>query len=170
MCGTTPPFGYKKMKITLLVVGKTTAPYFITAIDEYVKRLKHYIAFDLEVIPELKQTKSLSMDQQKEREADMILKSLQAGDCVVLLDEHGKEMTSMQFSTYIAKKMHTVNKRLVFVVGGAYGFSQRIYDVAHEKMSLSKMTFSHQMVRLFFVEQIYRAMTILNNEPYHHEW
>ena len=123
----------------------------------------------LPVIPELKNAKNLSFEQQKEREADLIIKSLQPGDNIVLLDEKGKEFTSMQFSNYIEKKMHTVNKRLVFIVGGPYGFSQRIYEMASEKISLSKMTFSHQMVRVFFVEQIYRAFTIMNNEPYHHE-
>ncbi len=157
------------MKITLLVVGKTTESYFIAAINEYVGRLKHYIPFELEVIPELKGAKNLSTEQIKEREADLIIKSLQGGDHLVLLDERGKMYGSMEFATYLSKKMHTVNKRLVFVVGGAYGFSQRIYAMAHEKISLSKMTFSHQMIRLIFVEQIYRAMTILNNEPYHHE-
>lgn len=157
------------MKITLLVIGKTTEKYFIDAIAEYQKRLKFYIPFELEVIPELKNTKGLTFEQQKEKEADLLLAKFQAGDFVVLLDEKGKEFTSVKFAEYLEKKTHTVSKRLVFVVGGPYGFSQRIYDLAKEKISLSKMTFSHQMIRLFFVEQIYRVMTILNNEPYHHE-
>ncbi|MGL5895266.1 MAG: 23S rRNA (pseudouridine(1915)-N(3))-methyltransferase RlmH [Bacteroidales bacterium] len=157
------------MKITLLVIGKTTERYFIDAIAEYQKRLKFYIPFELEIIPELKNTKGLTFEQQKEKEADLLLAKFQTGDSVVLLDERGQTYSSMEFATYIEKQMHQVSKRLVFVVGGPYGFSQRIYDRANGKISLSKMTFSHQMVRLFFVEQIYRAMTILNNEPYHHE-
>jgi Uncharacterized conserved protein len=131
--------------------------------------MKHYISFDMEVIPELKNTKSLSTEQQKEKEAEFILKSIQTGDTVVLLDEHGKEFRSMEFSQWIERKMHTVNKRVVFIIGGPYGFSQKIYDIAQEKISLSKMTFSHQMIRLIFVEQLYRAFSILNNSPYHHE-
>ncbi len=157
------------MKILLLVVGKTVESYFAQGIAEYSKRLAHYVPFELSVIPELRNTKSLSVEQQKEREADLLLKAFHPGDYVVLLDEHGKEFTSMQFASYLEKKMANINKRLVFVVGGPYGFSSRIYDVAQEKISLSKMTYSHQMIRLIFVEQLYRAMTILNNEPYHHE-
>ena len=157
------------MKIHLLVVGKTTATYISDAADEYCRRLKHYITFDMEVIPELKNTKSLSMEVQKEKEGELILKALQPGDVVVLLDEHGKEMRSLEFAEYMKRKMNTVNKRLVFIIGGPYGFSKKVYQVAHEKISMSKMTFSHQMIRLIFVEQIYRAMTILNGGPYHHE-
>ena len=157
------------MKIVLLVVGKTTESYFIQGIDEYSKRLAHYVPFELTVILELRNTKSLSTDQQKEREADLILKALQPGDYVVLLDEHGREFTSLQFASYLEKKMANIAKRLIFVVGGPYGFSNRVYQAAQEKISLSKMTYSHQMIRLIFTEQLYRAMTILNNEPYHHE-
>ena len=157
------------MKFTLLVVGRTVEKHYITAINDYVERTKHFISFDMEVIPELKNTKNLSMEQQKEKEGDLILKALQLGDYLVLLDEKGKEFTSVQFSTYIERKTHTVPKRLVFVVGGPYGFSDAVYKAAAEKISLSKMTFSHQMIRLIFIEQLYRAMTILNNEPYHHE-
>lgn len=157
------------MKIVLLVIGKTVESYFIQGIEEYSNRLTHYLPFEMTVVPELKNAKNLTFDQQKEKEADALLKFLQPGDYVVLLDEHGKEFTSMAFADYIAKKGHTVSKRLVFIVGGPYGFSPRIYDAAQEKVSLSKMTFSHQMIRLLFVEQLYRAMTILNNEPYHHE-
>ncbi len=157
------------MKFTLLVVGRTVEKHYITAIDDYVTRTKHFTQFDMEVIPELKNTKSLSMEQQKEKEAELILKALQPGDVVVLLDEHGKEFRSIEFADWIEKKMHTVNKRLVFIIGGAYGFSPKVYAAAQEKISLSKMTFSHQMIRLIFVEQLYRAFTILNNNPYHHE-
>lgn len=157
------------MKISLLVVGKTVESYFVAGIEEYSKRLAHYVPFEMLVIPELRNTKSLSTDQQKEREADLILKALLPGDYVVLLDERGKEFTSMQFASYLEKKMTNVAKRLVFIIGGPYGFSARIYQTAQEKISLSKMTYSHQMIRLIFTEQLYRAMTILNNEPYHHE-
>jgi len=159
----------KHMKFTLLVVGRTVEKHYITAIDDYVSRTKHFISFDMEVIPELKNTKSLSMEQQKEKEGELILKALQPGDVVVLLDEHGKEFRSVDFAAWVEKKMHTVNKRLVFIIGGPYGFAPKVYEVAKEKLSLSKMTFSHQMIRLIFVEQLYRAMTILNNNPYHHE-
>ena len=123
----------------------------------------------MEVIPELKNTRNLTTEQQKEREGEAILKVLQPGDFVVLLDEHGQELTSVQFARYIEQKMQTVSRRLVFIVGGPYGFAKSVYDRCNDKLSLSKMTFSHQMVRLFFTEQLYRAMTILNNEPYHHE-
>ena len=157
------------MKATLLVVGKTVDPHFIASINEYVQRTRHYLSLDLEVIPELKNTKNLSSAQQKAKEGELILKALQPGDYVVLLDEHGKELRSLEFAQWIQKKMVSVAKRLIFIVGGPYGFSEEIYQVAQEKISLSKMTFSHQMIRLIFVEQIYRAMTILNNEPYHHE-
>lgn len=157
------------MKFTLLVVGRTVEKHYITAINDYVSRIKHFITFDMEVIPELKNTKNLSVEQQKEKESELILKSLQAGDVVVLLDEHGKEFRSIEFADWVERKMNTVNKRLVFVIGGPYGFARKVYEAAQEKISLSKMTFSHQMIRLIFVEQLYRAMTILNNGPYHHE-
>ncbi|MCE5224563.1 MAG: 23S rRNA (pseudouridine(1915)-N(3))-methyltransferase RlmH [Porphyromonadaceae bacterium] len=157
------------MKISLVVIGKTDAAYFVDAINEYKSRLVHYIPFEMEVIPDIKNVKNLREDQQKEKEGELILKTLQPGDYLVLLDEHGKSFTSMEFATYIERKMHVVPKRLVFVIGGPYGFSEAVYKAASEKISLSKMTFSHQMIRLIFVEQIYRAMTILNNEPYHHE-
>lgn len=157
------------MKISLIVIGKTDAGYFAEGIHEYENRLKHYIPFDIQVIPDIKNAKNLSEEQQKEREGELILKNLQAGDYLVLLDERGKDSSSLQFASYIEKKTHTVNKRLVFAIGGPYGFSPAVYDKASEKISLSRMTFSHQMIRLVFVEQLYRAMTILNNEPYHHE-
>ena len=157
------------MKIALVVIGKTDASYIVEDIRTYQERLVHYIPFEIEVIPDIKNVKNLSESQQKEKEGEQILKLLQAGDYPVLLDEKGKEFTSMQFAAYIEKKMHSVPKRLVFIVGGPYGFSEAVYKAAAEKIALSKMTFSHQMVRLIFVEQIYRAMTILHNEPYHHE-
>lgn len=157
------------MKFALLVVGRTVEKHYITAINDYVERIKHYTPFDMEVIPELKNTKSLSMEQHKEKEGELILKALQPGDVVVLLDEHGKEFRSIEFAEWAEKKMHTVNKRLVFIIGGPYGFSKDVYAAAQEKISLSKMTFSHQMIRLIFVEQLYRAMNILAGGPYHHE-
>ncbi|MCF0160806.1 MAG: 23S rRNA (pseudouridine(1915)-N(3))-methyltransferase RlmH [Bacteroidaceae bacterium] len=157
------------MKTILMVVGKTVEKHYITAIDDYLSRTKHYLTLEMEVIPELKNTKSLSEEQQKEKEADLIIKALQPGDMLVLLDEHGKEFRSVEFAQWMKHKMNTVNKRLVFLIGGPYGFAPRIYDLASEKISLSKMTFSHQMIRLIFAEQLYRAMTILNGGPYHHE-
>ena len=157
------------MKTTLLVVGRTVEQHYITAINDYVERTKHFISFDMEVIPELKNTKSLSVEQQKEKEGELICKALQPGDVVVLLDEHGKEMRSIDFAQWMGKKLVNVNKRLVFIIGGPYGFSQKVYDTASEKISMSKMTFSHQMIRLIFVEQMYRAMTIPKGGPYHHE-
>lgn len=157
------------MKTVLLVVGRTVEPHYISAINDYVERTKHYISFELEVIPELKNTKNLSEEQQKEKEGDLILKSLQNGDVIVLLDEFGKEFRSVEFARWMEKKLANVNKRLVFIIGGPYGFAQKVYDSAQEKISLSKMTFSHQMIRLIFVEQLYRAMSILHGGPYHHE-
>ncbi len=157
------------MRISLIVVGKTTNKDIISLIDEYTKRTRHYISFDINVIPELKNTKNLSVEQQKTTEGDLIIKQLQAGDHIVLLDERGKEMRSVEFAEWISHKMNTLNKRLVFIIGGPYGFSQKVYETANEKLSLSKMTFSHQMIRLIFIEQVYRAMTILKGEPYHHE-
>ena len=157
------------MKTILLVIGRTVEPHFIAAINDYVQRTQRYLPFELEVIPELKNTKSLSEETQKEKEAELLLKAFQPGDCIVLLDENGKEMRSMEFAEYMKRKMNTVAKRLGFVVGGPYGFSRKIYEAAQEKISLSRMTFSHQMIRLLFVEQLYRAMSILHGSPYHHE-
>jgi len=157
------------MKIQLTVIGKTNQDFVQKGLDEFCGRLKHYIQFELDVIPDIKNTKNLSQEQQKEKEGELILKNIQAGDYVVLLDEHGTAFSSVQFANYIEKKTHTVNKKLVFVIGGPYGFSKKVYESTSEKISLSKMTFSHQMIRLIFAEQLYRAMTILNNEPYHHE-
>jgi len=157
------------MKIKLLTVGKTTNSHLIKLQEEYQNRLKYYIPFDLTVIPELKNTKSLSISEQQEKEADLILKQLETNDEVILLDENGKQHTSVGFSEFISKKMLASHKRMIFVVGGPYGFSERVYQRANGKISLSAMTFSHQMIRLIFVEQLYRAMTILKGEPYHHE-
>ena len=157
------------MKITLLVVGRTVESHFVKAIQDYTQRTQRYISFDMQVIPELKNTKNITPEQQKEKEADLILKSLVPSDYIVLLDEKGKEYRSVDFAEWIEKKMITVNKRLVFIIGGPYGFSESVYSQASEMLSLSKMTFSHQMIRLFFIEQLYRSMTILNNGPYHHE-
>lgn len=157
------------MKGVLIVVGKTTDKRFEAIVNEYVERICHYIPFAVEVIPELKNTKGLSQDEQKQREGELIQKSLQAGDYVVLLDEHGSERSSMDFAAWMQKKMSAGPKRLVFIVGGPYGFSEEVHKRGNEEISLSRMTLSHQMVRMFFAEQIYRAMTILNGEPYHHE-
>ena len=157
------------MKIQLIVIGKTAQPFVRLGLEEFSGRLKHYLPFEMEVIPELKNTKNLSIEQQKEKEGEYLLKSFQPGDCIVLLDEKGKEMSSMQFAEYLGKKSQVVSKRLVFVIGGAYGFSPHVYETAHEKIALSQMTFSHQLIRLIFAEQLYRAMTIINHEPYHHE-
>lgn len=157
------------MKVSLLLVGKTVNKQFIQLIDEYAGRVKHYIGFDITVIPELKNTKNLSELQQKTAEGELILKQLQPGDSVVLLDEHGQSFRSVEFSRWVERRMQTVSRRLVFVIGGPYGFSDAVYAAANEKISLSPMTFSHQMVRLIFVEQLYRAMTIMKGEPYHHE-
>jgi 23S rRNA (pseudouridine1915-N3)-methyltransferase len=156
------------MKITLLVVGKTTSAPIESLIQEYQKRLTNYIPFALQVIPELKNTKALTPDQQKQAEGELILRAVAQNADLVLLDERGKEYRSIEFADYIQKKMSS-GRDVVFVVGGPYGFSEAVYQRANGKISLSKMTFSHQMVRLFFVEQIYRAMTILRGEPYHHE-
>lgn len=154
--------------MTLLIVGKTTDAHLEALISEYVKRLGHYIPFAIQVIPELKQTKHLTTDLQKTQEGELILKAVGTSADLILLDERGQEYTSMAFATYMQKRMSS-GKDVVFVIGGPYGFSQAVYDRAAEMVSLSKMTFSHQMVRLFMVEQLYRAMTILNGEPYHHE-
>lgn len=156
------------MKTKLLVVGKTNDKNITKGIDDYVGRVKHYMPFDIEVIPELKNTKSLTQSNQKEMEAEQILKRLQPSDTVVLLDEHGKEYRSIEFARWIEKQQQTA-RSLVFIIGGPYGFADSVYERSDAKQSLSKMTFSHQMIRLLFVEQIYRACTIIKGEPYHHE-
>ena len=157
------------MKIKLLVIGKTDSDYLRNGIEEYIKRLKHYLPFEMIVVPDLKNTKSLSEDLQKQKEGELILNYVDAGDFVVLLDENGKEYSSVNFSEFIEKQMISGLKNLIFVVGGPYGFSDEVYQKSNSKISLSKMTFSHQMVRLIFVEQLYRAMTIIRGEPYHHK-
>ena len=157
------------MKITIIAIGKTGAKYLQDGIEIYTKRISYYVPFEFKVLPDIKTTKSLTIDKQKELEGKQYLSFIQPGDVVVLLDEKGKEMTSREFSVYLDKKMVTVAKNLIFVIGGPYGFSQEMYNRANEKLSLSKLTFSHEMIRLFFVEQIYRAMTILKGEPYHHD-
>ena len=157
------------MKIALISVGKTDNSLFRKIIDEYVNRVNHYIPFEIIYLPDLKNRKSISEEEQKNQEGEKLLKIIEPTDYIVLLDDKGKTYSSVEFARYIEKKMHFVPKRLVFLIGGPYGFSKKIYDVASEKISLSKMTFTHQMVRMVFTEQLYRAMTILNNEPYHHE-
>jgi len=156
------------MTIKLVCVGKTDKWELEDLINIYSERLQHYIKFEMEVIPDLKKTKNLDENQQKIKEGDLILSGTQNSDFVVLLDENGKQYDSVAFSEYIQKRMNTGLKRLIFVIGGPYGFSDAIYTRANGKISLSKMTFSHQMVRLFATEQLYRAFTILKNEPYHH--
>lgn len=157
------------MTITLLVVSKTDIPYIQTGIDEYVGRMKHYADFKIDVIPALKDLKNATPEVVKERESVQILKRLEKADRVVLLDEHGKEFTSVGFSQYIQKQMNASVRNLTFVIGGAFGFAPSVYARANDKISLSQMTFNHQMVRLFFVEQLYRAYTILHHEKYHNE-
>lgn len=157
------------MNIKLLVVGKTDEGSLQGLIDTYAKRLDHYIKFELEILPDIKNTKSLSVEQQKLKEGKMILEKMSPSDYLVLLDENGKQFSSEAFSEFIQKRLNSGMKQLIFVVGGPYGFSEEVYARAQSKLSLSKMTFSHQMVRLFFVEQLYRAFTILKNEPYHHK-
>ena len=156
------------MKTELILVSKTTDKHLAAGIDDYVERIRHYIPFEVSVIPELKNTKNMTEEQQKNREGELILQRLQTADTVVLLDEHGKELRSIELAEWLQRKQNTA-RRLVFVIGGPYGFSAQVYARANEQLSLSKMTFSHQMVRLLFVEQIYRACTIIKGEPYHHE-
>jgi len=157
------------LKVKLTVVGKTNQSFVQQGLDEFCNRLSHYFPFELEIIPDIKNAKNLSIEQLKAKEGEQILQSFQPGDSIVLLDERGKEFTSVTFAEYIEKKAHTGAKRLVFIIGGAYGFSSAVYEAAHEKIALSKMTFPHQLIRLIFIEQLYRAMTILHHEPYHHE-
>ena len=157
------------MKIQLWVVGKTTQDFVEQGLTEFCGRIKHYLPFEMQVIPDIKDTKSLSPEQVKEKEGEGILKAIRPGDYIVLLDEQGRNFTSLQFAEYLERKILTVPKSLVFIIGGAYGFSPKVHKAAQEKIALSKMTFSHQLVRLIFAEQLYRAMTILNHLPYHHE-
>ena len=156
------------MTIKLLAIGKTDNKSLLTLIEEYQKRLNFYIKFNIELIPDIKKSKNLSEEQQKQKEGELILSSLNSTDILILLDENGKQFDSIGFSKYLQKHMNSGIKQLVFAIGGPYGFSQDVYKQAQGKLSLSKMTFSHQMVRLFAIEQLYRAFTILRNEPYHH--
>ena len=156
------------MKTILILVGKTVNKHFCAAVDDYVGRINHYMPFDVVTIPELKNTKNLTEEQQKLAEGELILKLLQPSDTVVLLDEHGAQRRSIDFAHWLEQKRATA-RRLVFVIGGPYGFSPQVYQRANEQVSLSLMTFSHQMIRLTFTEQVYRACTIIKGEPYHHE-
>ena len=156
------------MTITLITIGKTDNKQLTALIDDYIKRLGHYIKFSLDIIPDIKNSKNLSETQQKQKEGELILSKMSSTDTLILLDENGKQLDSVDFSTYLQKYMNSGIKRLVFVIGGPYGFSEDVYKKANGKLSLSKMTFSHQMIRLFFIEQLYRGFTILKNEPYHH--
>lgn len=157
------------MNIRLLTIGKTDNKALQTLIDDYTKRLSFYVKFDLEIIPDIKNVKNLSEAQQKEKEGELILSKITPTDHLILLDENGKTYSSVGFSDFLQKKMNAGIKTLVFVIGGPYGFSETVYQKAQGKVSLSEMTFSHQMVRLFIIEQIYRGFTILRNEPYHHQ-
>jgi 23S rRNA (pseudouridine1915-N3)-methyltransferase len=157
------------MNIKLLTIGKTDNKDLQSLIDEYTKRLGFYVKFDMEIIPDIKNVKNLSEAQQKEKEGELILSKITPNDHLILLDENGKTFNSVGFSDFLQKKMNAGIKTLVFVIGGPYGFSDSVYKQAVGKVSLSEMTFSHQMVRLFIIEQIYRGFTILRNEPYHHQ-
>lgn len=157
------------MKITLLVTGDTRTPYLREGIDLYFSRLKHYIPSELQVLPDIRTSKAMTEARQKELEGQQMLQALQPGDYVALLDERGRELTSREFASWIDTRMVSGLKRLVLIIGGPYGFSQDVYARADTKLSLSRMTFSHEMVRLFIAEQMYRAMTILRGEPYHHD-
>ena len=156
------------MQIKLLVIGKTDNKQLLQLIEEYTKRLGFYIKFSIEIIPDIKNSKNLSELQQKQKEGELILHQLNSTDVLILLDENGTQLDSVEFSNYLQKHMNSGIKQLVFAIGGPYGFSQEVYNKAKAKLSLSRMTFSHQMVRLFFIEQLYRGFTILKNEPYHH--
>jgi 23S rRNA (pseudouridine1915-N3)-methyltransferase len=157
------------MTIKLIAIGKTDNKALQQLISEYENRLKHYVKFELEIVPDIKNSKNLSETQQKEKEGELILKKLTITDELVLFDENGKQYSSIDFANYLQKKMSSGIKKMVFAIGGPYGFSKSVYQKATGKISLSKMTFSHQMVRLFVVEQVYRGLTILRNEPYHHK-
>ena len=157
------------MKISLLTVGKTDVKWVREGLETYVSRLSHYVPFSLEEIPELRNASALSREQIREKEGELILKRLKETDEVILLDEHGREYRSVEWAAFLGEKLSRSSRDLVFVVGGAYGFSQKVYDRAASRLSLSKMTFSHQMVRTIFAEQLYRAFTIIKGEPYHHE-
>lgn len=156
------------MTIKLLAIGKTDSKELQSIIDDYQKRLGFYVKFEFDIIPDLKNAKNLTEDQQKQKEGELILNKINPSEILILLDENGKQFDSVAFSDYLQKHMNSGVKQLVFVIGGPYGFSDEVYQKANGKISLSKMTFSHQMIRLFFIEQLYRGFTILKNEPYHH--
>jgi 23S rRNA (pseudouridine1915-N3)-methyltransferase len=156
------------MTIKLVATGKTDNKNLQNLMDDYQTRLGYYVKFNFEVIPDLKKTKNVSQNQQKEKEGEQLLAKIGSSDVLILLDESGKQMNSISFSKYLQKHMNSGIKKLVFAIGGPYGFSDAVYQRANGKLGLSQMTFSHQMVRLFFLEQVYRAFTILRNEPYHH--
>lgn len=157
------------MQVTLLCIGKTGKKFLEEGEQEYLKRLSHYISFRMQIIPDIRQAKSLSEAQIKQKEGELILEKVGSGDTLILLDERGKEFSSLKFSQYLQEQFNRGGKNLYFVIGGPYGFSEAVYQRANSQISLSQMTFSHQMIRLFFIEQVYRAMTILRNEPYHHQ-
>jgi 23S rRNA (pseudouridine1915-N3)-methyltransferase len=157
------------MKITLLQTGKTTDKHLAELVDLYTSRIKKYTAFDIVTIPELKNTKNMPVQEQKSREATKIIQSITVDDYVILLDERGKELKTVEFSATLEKMFFLPKKRIVFIIGGPWGFSESVYGRADYKMSLSKMTFPHQLVRLLFLEQLYRVFTIIKGEPYHHE-
>ena len=156
------------MTIKLITIGKTDNKQLTSLIDDYIKRLGYYIKFSLDIIPDIKNSKNLSEVQQKQKEGELILKKISTTDTLILLDENGKQFDSVDFSSYLQKHMNSGIKQLVFAIGGPYGFSKDVYKKSNGKLSLSKMTFSHQMIRLFVIEQLYRGFTILKNEPYHH--
>ena len=157
------------MKVELWYIGKTAFPYLKEGMAIYEKRLKKYFPFQTVLIPDVKNARKMSPKELKQKEGDLILKKIKKEDFLILLDEKGKEMASVQFAEFLEKKLHLSHKKLIFQIGGAYGFSETIYKRANAKLALSKMTFSHQMIRLFVLEQLYRGMSILNNEPYHNE-
>lgn len=157
------------MKITLLTMGRTDIPWVREGLETYRSRLVHYVPFEVVELPELKNVSALSHEQIKEREGEMLLKCMKPSDDVVLMDEHGREYRSVEFSRALQDKMSRSGRDIVFVIGGAYGFSEAVYSRADSKISLSRMTFSHQLVRTIFAEQLYRAFTIMRGEPYHHE-
>ena len=157
------------MKISLIVIGKTDEEYLQKGLEIFLKRIPHYIVFEMKIIADIKNSRNLSEEQQKEREGELILQQIISSDELILLDEQGLEASSIEFARFLEKRMLSGIKRLVFVIGGPYGFAENVYSRANGKISLSKMTFSHQMVRLIFAEQVYRAFTILKGEPYHHQ-
>ncbi len=156
------------MKTILILIGRTVNKHFCAGIDDYTERIGHYMPFEIKIIPDIKNTKNITEEQQKQAEGELILKQIQPTDTMVLMDEKGYGYRSVEFAKWIEQKRNSA-RRLVFVIGGAYGFSDAVYKRANEKISLSRMTFSHQMVRLIFTEQLYRACTIIKGEPYHHE-